>query len=246
MPDSLPARAGAASLDDAAIFPPGDAAAPRRDRGPRRAPRRLVRRPAGVVRAQGHRPAARPGRGATRCRSSSPAAPGRSPGRSASPPASGLHVAGLEIALRDPDDLAGNARRVVAAVDHARGEGVLADDVPSTSSCRRPTRSHGWQAAADEVAAAELRLKLRTGGVEAAPLPARRAARRLDRRRAGPRAAVQVHRGPAPRRAAHVGGGLRAARLPQRPAGDRPRLRRRLPRRDRRDPRGARRRPAGG
>ena len=32
----------------------------------------------------------------------------------------GLELAGLEIALRDLDDLAGNARRVVAAVDELR------------------------------------------------------------------------------------------------------------------------------
>ena len=46
--------------------------------------------------------------------------------------AASLHVAiaGLEIALRDPDDLVGNARRVVAAVDAARAEGDLDDDVP--------------------------------------------------------------------------------------------------------------------
>src|SRR5689334_10783823 len=34
-----------------------------------------------------------------------------------------LPVAGIEIALRDPDDLPGNARRVAAAVDAARGDG---------------------------------------------------------------------------------------------------------------------------
>jgi hypothetical protein len=88
----------------------------------------------------------------------------------------GLDVAGLEIALRDLDDLAGNARRVVAAVDHARGEGVLPDDVPVFVELPRGELSggepsYGWGAAADEVAAAELRLKLRTGGVEAHLFP---------------------------------------------------------------------------
>ena len=43
---------------------------------------------------------------------------------------SDLELAGLEIALRDLDDLAGNARRVVAAVDAARADGVLDEDVP--------------------------------------------------------------------------------------------------------------------
>ena len=43
-----------------------------------------------------------------------------------------LHIAveGIEIALRDLDDLAGNARRVGAAVDAARDEGQLDDHVP--------------------------------------------------------------------------------------------------------------------
>src|SRR4051812_14492154 len=36
-----------------------------------------------------------------------------------------VSVAGIEIALRDLDDLAGNARRVLAAVDAAREDGAL-------------------------------------------------------------------------------------------------------------------------
>ncbi|WP_457205152.1 hypothetical protein [Nocardioides sp. P5_C9_2] len=83
----------------------------------------------------------------------------------------GLPVAGLEIALRDPDDLAGNARRVVAALDHARAEGVLDDDVAVYVELPQGEVSYGWEAAADEVAAAELRLKLRTGGLEAHLFP---------------------------------------------------------------------------
>jgi hypothetical protein len=85
-----------------------------------------------------------------------------------------LHVAieGLEIALRDPADPAGAARRVVAAVDAARGEGVLDEHVPVfveiPASCPEPA----WLAAADEVAAAEHRLKFRTGGLAAHAFPA--------------------------------------------------------------------------
>ncbi|WP_231482531.1 hypothetical protein [Nocardioides sp. URHA0020] len=84
-----------------------------------------------------------------------------------------LHVAveGLEIALRDPADPVGAARRVVAAVDAARAEGVLDDHVPIyieiPGSCPETT----WLRAADEVAAAEHRLKLRTGGLEAHAFP---------------------------------------------------------------------------
>jgi hypothetical protein len=84
-----------------------------------------------------------------------------------------LHVAieGLEIALRDPADPLGAARRVVAAVDAARDEGILDDHVPVyveiPASCPEPA----WLAAADEVAAAEHRLKFRTGGLEAHAFP---------------------------------------------------------------------------
>ena len=84
-----------------------------------------------------------------------------------------LHVAieGLEIALRDPADPLGAARRVVAAVDAARDEGILDDHVPVyveiPASCPEPS----WLAAADEVAAAEHRLKFRTGGLEAHAFP---------------------------------------------------------------------------
>jgi len=78
----------------------------------------------------------------------------------------GLDLAGLEIPLRDLDDLAGNARRVVTALRHVETEVPLYVElphVPNTSS---------WLAAADEVAAAELRLKFRTGGLDAAAFPA--------------------------------------------------------------------------
>ncbi|MDN4159825.1 hypothetical protein [Nocardioides abyssi] len=78
----------------------------------------------------------------------------------------GLVLTGLDVALRDLDDLAGNARRVVAAVDAARAEGVLDDDVPVHVELPQSEATYAWLAAADEVAAAELRLKLRTGGVE--------------------------------------------------------------------------------
>lgn len=83
----------------------------------------------------------------------------------------GNPVAGIEIALRDLDDLAGNARRVVAAIDAARGEGALDDETPVFVELPAADVTFGWEAAADEVAAAELRLKFRTGGVEAHLFP---------------------------------------------------------------------------
>ncbi len=78
----------------------------------------------------------------------------------------GYQLGGLEIALRDLDDLAGNARRVVAAVDAARTEGALDDETPVYVELPAQTPTTSWLGAADEIAAAELRLKFRTGGVE--------------------------------------------------------------------------------
>ena len=115
----------------------------------------------------------------------------------------GLSLSGLEIALRDPDDLVGNARRVVAALDAARADGVLAEDVPAYVELPHVGSTRSWLAAADEVAAAELRLKFRTGGLEADAFPSAHALASwidaaLDRE-----TAVQVHRRSAQRAAAH-------------------------------------------
>lgn len=83
----------------------------------------------------------------------------------------GLQVAALELVLRDVDDLGANVRRVVAAVDAARDEGKLSEDVavhleiPVTAPAAAWGSPDGsWLRAADEVAAAELRLTLRAGG----------------------------------------------------------------------------------
>ena len=76
-----------------------------------------------------------------------------------------LDLRGLEIALRDLDDLAGAARRVSAAAD-------LGLDVPVyVEPPLVATPGHGWLTALDEVAAADLRLKFRTGGVTADMFP---------------------------------------------------------------------------
>ncbi|MGC4110940.1 MAG: hypothetical protein QM747_11065 [Nocardioides sp.] len=82
----------------------------------------------------------------------------------------GHRLAGVEAAVRDLDDLPGNVRRIAAAVDAARADGGLGDaqvyvELPQTD----PTPA--WLAAADAVAEAELHLKLRTGGVEAHLFP---------------------------------------------------------------------------
>ena len=72
----------------------------------------------------------------------------------------GLPLAAVTVALRDPGDLPGNARRVVAAVDDARGSGALADEVTVRVALPAEPASAGWLAAADEIAAAELEAAL--------------------------------------------------------------------------------------
>jgi hypothetical protein len=82
-----------------------------------------------------------------------------------------LRLAGLETALRDLDDLPGNARRVCVAVDRARADGALDDETPVHVELPHVGSTAGWLAAADVVAEHELRLKFRTGGVEADLFP---------------------------------------------------------------------------
>lgn len=91
---------------------------------------------------------------------------------------SGVTLDGLSLVLRDVDNLSANVRRVVAAVDSARGDGVLDEDVPVYVEI--PVDSPGagwghpsgaWLQAADEVAAAELRLTLRLGGTHTDRFP---------------------------------------------------------------------------
>ncbi len=64
---------------------------------------------------------------------------------------------------------------MVAAVYAARDAGSLDPDLPVYVELPPTEPSHQWLAAADEVAGAELRLKFRTGGLEADQLPDRAA-----------------------------------------------------------------------
>ncbi|GAB2772179.1 hypothetical protein GCM10027020_26690 [Nocardioides salsibiostraticola] len=82
-----------------------------------------------------------------------------------------LRVVGLETALRDLDDLAGNARRVTTAIENAEAEGLLAPHTEVYVEMPATRTDHGWLAAADEIAAIELRLKFRTGGPDADAFP---------------------------------------------------------------------------
>ena len=73
----------------------------------------------------------------------------------------GHEVTGVEVALRDLDDLAGNARRVAAAVDAAGADPEQVHvELPAVPD------SGGWLRAADAVAESGMRLKFRTGGLE--------------------------------------------------------------------------------
>jgi hypothetical protein len=88
-----------------------------------------------------------------------------------------LSVRGLEIALRDEADLTHNARRVITAVDRLVADGIVDPDVPVSvepPSLRGREPSPTWLAALDEVAATNHRLKLRTGGADADAFPSPR------------------------------------------------------------------------
>jgi hypothetical protein len=167
LPLSIP-RAWSGLVDDAAVFPPGDAPLPdavaayqrRREEwyadlvGP------LVVRDTDLPDVPGDVPVAVVLTGGA----------GAVAGVAALATKGGHRLVSLESAVRDLDDLTGNVRRINAAVEAARADGHLAEtrvyvELPQTDL--RPD----WLSAADEVAAAEHRLKLRTGGVEAHLFP---------------------------------------------------------------------------
>lgn len=75
----------------------------------------------------------------------------------------GLEVVAAEIALRDLDDLAGNAGRVVAAAEELDPDEV-------TVFVELPF-SHGWIGAVEVIEAAGLLGKIRTGGLEPDAFP---------------------------------------------------------------------------
>ena len=85
-----------------------------------------------------------------------------------------LDLRGLEIALRDETDLAHNARRVVTALDQLVADGVVEADLPlyvEPPALRGREPSPTWLAALDEVAALDHRLKFRTGGADPDAFP---------------------------------------------------------------------------
>ena len=76
----------------------------------------------------------------------------------------GLELRAVEFALRDEEDLAHNAGRLIKVVDSL---GDALDDVTVFAEPPIPQGlpSHGWLAALDELAAREISLKFRTGGL---------------------------------------------------------------------------------
>jgi len=85
-----------------------------------------------------------------------------------------IELAALELSLRDEEDLQRNARRVTTVIEQLRGSGDLPDETPVYVELPRPAGpgpSMSWLAALDEVAALELRVKFRTGGVTADTFP---------------------------------------------------------------------------
>lgn len=76
----------------------------------------------------------------------------------------GLTLRAVEFALRDEDDLAHNARRLVQVVDSLE-EALDGVTVFAEPPLLRGEPSHGWLAALDELAAREINLKFRTGGL---------------------------------------------------------------------------------
>lgn len=88
--------------------------------------------------------------------------------------AGAMTLRSLELALRDEADLAHNARRITTALDQLASAGRLDEDTrvyvePPRLHGQEPT--HSWLAALDEVAAVDLGLKFRTGGLDADAFP---------------------------------------------------------------------------
>lgn len=78
-------------------------------------------------------------------------------------------IAGMEIAVRDLDDLAGNVRRFVTVTDDLYDD--LYTEWPIFLELPQIPAAGGWLAAADVAAEAGFRLKFRTGGLDASAFP---------------------------------------------------------------------------
>jgi hypothetical protein len=74
-----------------------------------------------------------------------------------------LRLTGLEVALRDEDDLRHNAARMTTVLRDAPDDVTAYVEMPRLHGTGIPA---GWAAALDEIAAAGLRVKFRTGGLD--------------------------------------------------------------------------------
>lgn len=82
--------------------------------------------------------------------------------------AEGVTLNAVEFALRDEDDLAHNARRVIAACDDSDLDCPVFVEPPRLRGDQPP---HGWLAALDVLAEREFPLKFRLGGVDPDMVP---------------------------------------------------------------------------
>jgi hypothetical protein len=80
-----------------------------------------------------------------------------------------LRLSGLEVALRDEDDLAHNAARMTTVLRDVPDEVTAYVEMPRLHGTGVPA---GWASALEEVAAAGLRVKFRTGGPDHDAFPA--------------------------------------------------------------------------
>ena len=80
-----------------------------------------------------------------------------------------LQLRAIEFALRDEEDLAHNARRVLTALDAVEED--LSEVQIYVELPRWTIGTHGWLSALDVLGEGELRAKFRTGGVEAEMVP---------------------------------------------------------------------------
>ena len=83
----------------------------------------------------------------------------------------GLRLAGLEIAVRDLDDPIGNVRRIAVAVEAARHEGQLAYETPVFVEIPHTLRMGTAGDAIEVLLEHDFRLKIRTGGADASAFP---------------------------------------------------------------------------
>jgi hypothetical protein len=81
-----------------------------------------------------------------------------------------LRLRAIEFALRDEEDLAHNARRVMTGLE-AVEEDLSDIDVYVELPRWTGSPTHGWLSALDELGSAEVRAKFRTGGVTADAFP---------------------------------------------------------------------------